>query len=252
MVLLIPTFGNLPVVRECVGTSLPVPPGWRCLVHDSRTSERDGTREHLRSLARAGWIELMENDRDAAHGEALDLMVRSVATDWVVGIDSDVELLDRALFARLEKLLASTRAWLVGRSHVQKPGERHERLLVPRMEPHFFCARAEHILREDLSFTAAYFKAVHCPGAHGSGPLPGILAGRRELQICGDTGWIVFWCALNRHAFLDMPDDLWRLVRHREAQSRKWAASLPKHWDPSNVSPTGPPLADERVGPAEP
>jgi hypothetical protein len=187
---------------------------FRVLVHDNKASERDGTREYLENIADCGLpiadlakqedavqsaignrklaITVFYDERDLAHGQALDFLAERVEAPWFLAMDSDVEMVRRDWLDEVERVIeahpgmgvcaAAQATWVTGGAQYS----------MPRVDPSFVLVATEFFRREGLSFTVLVMKAeVMNPLC-----LPGALKGKRQITVAGDTGWQLFHAAL--------------------------------------------------------
>jgi len=191
---------------------------FRVLVHDNKASERDGTRQYLRDISDCGMpiadcglngtksksipqseirnpqcgVRVFYDERNLAHGQALDFLAERVEAPWFLAMDSDVEMVRRDWLGEVERVIeahpgmgvcaAAQATWVTGGAQYS----------MPRVDPSFVLVATEFFRNEGLSFTVLVMKAeVMNPGC-----LPGALKGKRQITVAGDTGWQLFHAAL--------------------------------------------------------
>ena len=220
------TFGNLPVVRECMESWLPLPAGWKLWVYDSRASELDGTKEYVKdACARAGGT-CVDDKRNLWHTLAINELLKHIHSGWVLHLDSDAKLLDRIFYDWVASEIPASKNRQWGRvTHcdpVFAKDPRGFRMVLPRA--------FAWLMLFDQGFMrqrGADFEGIGIRGRKIGGKIPGevskeVHSGAEDVLVFGDTGWQLFWEALQADVFGVMPDHAWNCWQHKRGASQQW------------------------------
>lgn len=228
--IIIPVFGNLPVVKQCFESLYPLPDGWNVIVYDSKVSEIDGTKQYLIEQQSLKNFTLIDDSRILAHPEAMKILFDNSKADWILHLDSDVELKNRNFFKWVEYVTCFEKMKVWGK--LQNYGnskfvtyEQFTMLHLPRSHAHVLLFERKFAVDRNIDFDV-----LVVIGKLGWGK--GRMAADNKIidpysnitaRINGDTGWQLYWESNFRGLFANMPDNIWNMWEHKEASSRNWA-----------------------------
>lgn len=224
-------FGNLGVVKSCMDTWFPLPFGWELLVYDNKVSEIDGTSAYLDEIQKTHKFTIVRDGKIRSHPEAINLLLDKVKTEWVLHLDSDVELLDRKFYAWAERTLGKVKekAWgLVEKYNASKFKQYPETpnyytLHLPRAATYVLLFNKKFYDDKKLDFGNTIIEGGKI--IRGKGDIIGTneyVPDNSMTRVTGDTGWKIYW-EFNKHGmFAEFFGEIWRCWNHKEASSRKW------------------------------
>lgn len=226
-------FGNLEVVKSCISTWFPLPIGWELIVYDNKVSEIDGTSLYLDEMQKIHKFKLIRDGKIRSHPDAINFVMKDIQTDWVLHLDSDVELLDKKFYDWAKNTIGKVKhkAWgIVERYNASKFKQYPETsnyytLHLPRCASYVLLFNKNFYDEKRLDF--------------GNTTIEGgkIIRGRGELinseenvpengmiRITGDTAWKIYWEFGKYGMFSEFTGEIWKCWDHKQASSRKWMA----------------------------
>jgi Glycosyl transferase family 2 len=220
------TYGNYPVVRECVESWLPLPVGWKLWVYDSKVSAFDGTKDYVRGVCERAKGTYIDDGRNRLHPSAIEEVLKHIRSGWMLLLDSDAKLVDRSFYDWVNNKIADSGNKMWGHVARCEPriikDHRGYRLVLPRAFAWLVLIECEFIVRHRLSFDAVEIRGKRISGSLPGTLVPELASGQQDVHVFGDTGWQVLWKALGMGVFGEMPERIWRCWEHRGAASRCW------------------------------
>jgi len=234
------TYGNLPIVKECLETWFPLRTNWKAHVYDSKASELDGTKEYLHSRKNELGFNLIDDGRILTHSQAIEELLKYSTADWVLHLDSDVKVLDKGVFEWIENTINTTSNKVFGRiddrhfsphfDHYAKDG--NYRFCLPRTASWILLFERKFINDHKLSFGNMDLRFSATPStnimnlaiAHKVDPKTGQIVAPTTLNVLADVSWQLFWESYRYEVFEKIPKDIWDKFDHKHGGSRKWHA----------------------------
>lgn len=234
------TYGNLKVIRECIDSWFPLPDNWNLYIYDSQVSELDGTKEYLRSKIGERGFNLIEDGRVLTHGDAVAELLKKSKSEWVLHLDSDVEILDKRFFEWTQNTINSTDKRLFGQidsrhftphfNHYAKDG--NYRFCLPRTASWILLFNRQFINDNKLSFSNMDLRfsaenktnIINLFARYKTNPETNAIIKPTTLNVLADVSWQFFWEAYRQDLFEKIPTDVWNLCDHKHGASRTWHA----------------------------
>jgi len=234
------TYGNLPMVKECIETWFPVPEGWNVYIYDSQASELDGTKEYLRAAKDIFGFNLIEDGRILTHSVAIEELMKKSKSEWILHLDSDVKILNKKVFEWINEKINNTNAKLLGQidprhftpyfNHYATDG--NYRICVPRTASWIMLFQRKFIDEHELSFSNMDLRfPVSSPNNmmnlsinHKIDKSTNRVVSPKTMNVLADVSWQVFWEAYRQDAFEKIPNEIWNMFEHKHGGSRTWRA----------------------------
>lgn len=227
-------FGNLGVVKSCMDTWFPLPIGWELLVYDNKVSEIDGTSAYLDEMQKIYKFRIVRDGKIRPHPEAINLLMENVNTDWVLHLDSDVELLDKKFYSWAETTLGKNniKAWGVIEKYNASKFKKYQEtsgyytLHLPRAAPYVLLFNKVFYDKKRLDFGNTIIEGGKITKGRGE-----IIDSEENvpesypIRITGDTAWKIYWEFNKHNVFEHFTSDVWKYWKHKEASSRKWMSA---------------------------
>lgn len=232
------TYGNLKVIRECIDSWFPLPENWNLYVYDSKVSSIDGTKEYLKTKSEKDGFHLIEDGRVLNHGDAVAELLKRSKSEWVLHLDSDVEILDRGFFEWIQTTINSTDKKLFGQidprhldpsfSHYGK--DDNHRFCLPRTASWILLFNRKFIDENRLSFSNMDIRFSAENGTsiknlfarYKRDPDTKEIIQPKTFNILADVSWQFFWEAYRQDLFEKIPNEIWNMCDHKNGSSRTW------------------------------
>lgn len=226
-------FGNVEIIKSCVESWFPVPMGWEVCLYDNKVSEIDGTSEYLDELSKKYKIKIIRDGQIRSHPDAINILMDHVKTEWVLHLDSDMELLDKKFYTWAENTVGKdkTKAWgIVEKYNSSKfkkysETENYYTLHLPRAAPYALLFNKTFYDSKNIDFGNIVIEGGKI--IRGRGEIfqtSELVPEGSMIRVTGDTGWKIYWEAFRHDVFCNISGDVWGCWSHKEASSRKWMA----------------------------
>jgi hypothetical protein len=234
-------FGNLPIVKECMDSWFPLPENWNLYVYDSKVSELDGTRDYLLTKKTQERFNLVEDGRVLTHTDAVKELLKHSTADWILHLDSDIQILDKNFYSWIQDKVNNTDKVLFGQidyrhfnpcfNHYAKDG--NYRFCLPRTASWILLFNRKFIDDNNLSFSNMDLRMnvgektfiSNLSIKHKKDPETKQDILPTTLNVLADVSWQFFWEAYRRDLFEKIPDDIWNMCHHKHGASRTWHAN---------------------------
>lgn len=224
-------FGSLEMVKSCLSTWFPLPIGWELLLYDNKVSEIDGTSEYLNEMQKIHKFKIIRDGEIRSHPDAINVLMKEVKTDWVLHLDSDMELLDKKFYKWVENILVNDKmkAWgIVEKYNASKFKQYPETsnyytLHLPRAAPYALLFSKKFYDDKKIDFGNIVIEGGKI--VRGNGEIINsteFVPENSMIRITGDTAWKIYWEFNKHNVFGHLPLDIWQCWKHREASSRNW------------------------------
>lgn len=229
--IIIPVFGNLPVVKQCFESLYPLPEGWNVIVYDSKVSEIDGTKQYLIEQQKIKNFTLLDDNRILSHPDAMQLLFDNTKSDWILHLDSDVELKNKDFFKWAEYVVTFDRMKVWGKyQHYGTylvPHEGSEIFHLPRMHAHVLLFEKKFVIDRNIIFDTMIIsgKLIWGRGILSNTKKPVDHRSNINPKVVGDTAWHLYLESHSHGVCGDIPNNIWRMWDHKEASSRNWAVT---------------------------
>lgn len=223
-------FGNLPVVKQCFESLYPLPENWDLIVYDNKVSEIDGTKQYLVDQQKIKNFTLIDENKILMHPPAIKVLVDNSKADWILHLDSDVELKNRNFLKWVEHVILFEQKKVWGRLQnygvsriIPYPDMGVSMFHLPRMHAHVMLFEREFVVQRNIDFDVMTISGKLTYGTARSSTTGNFVDGNTNLRVNGDTAWQLYWESHFRGLFGTIPDNIWRMWEHKEASSRNWA-----------------------------
>ena len=225
------TYGNLPVVKECMDSWFPLPPNWNLVVYNSKISDLDGTTEYLRQKQEEQNFTLLEDGLTRAHTSAVRKLLTHAEGDWILHLDSDAKLINRYFFEWIETTKLQRikyKVWGRVTSRISSKIDNRENLknmmYLPRCHPWLLMFEKKYILGKNLNFDDIIIEGkISSSNSHlvSQDEKIGYKCGD-DIKIFGDTSWQLFWESIGDDAFRSFPTQGYNCWHHLNNKSCQW------------------------------
>lgn len=213
--IIIPVMGNLPVVKDCIESLYPLPDGWSLYIYDSNVSEIDGTKEYLKSAQLNKKFKLIDEDKFASHGEAVQRLIAECKSDWILHVDSDAKLLDKNFYTRAQHFISKEKFKVWGRvdpTSVLPEFDRIPKIKLLRTYSWNILFDRNFFQTKKLSFSPKKVdKQIKFENQS-----------QERLFLWGDTSWQLFWESSRLDLFGRYPDEMWKCWKHLDHATVNW------------------------------
>lgn len=229
--IIIPMFGNFPVVKQCFESLYPLPENWNLIVYDSKVSEIDETKHYLIEQQKLKKFTLIDENKILSHPQAIKVLVDNSKADWILHLDSDVELKNRNFFkwAEYVTLFEQNKVWgqlqKYGTSRfISYPDMGVSMLHLPRLHAHIMLFEREFVVKRNIDFDVATISGKLTYGVGRIANTDNFVDKTANIRVNGDTAWQLYWESNFRGFFGTIPDNIWKMWEHKQAASRNWAS----------------------------
>jgi len=224
-------FGNVEMIKDCISTWFPLPMGWDLLLYDNKVSEIDGTSDYLNEMQKIYNFKIIRDGQIRSHPDAINLLMNEVKTDWVLHLDSDMELLDKKFYKWAETTLATDKmkAWGIVEKYNASKFKRYPEtseyytIHLPRAAPYALIFNKKFYDTKKIDFGNLVIEGGKI--IRGSGEIldsTELVPSDCMIRVTGDTSWKIYWEFNKHNVFGHYPSDIWKCWKHREASSRNW------------------------------
>lgn len=229
--IIIPMFGNLEVVKPCFESLYPLPENWNLIVYDNKVSEIDGTKQYLVDQQKIKNFTLIDENKILMHPSAMKVLVDNSKADWILHLDSDVELKNRNFFKWAEYVILFEQKKVWGKSQNYSysrirpyPDRGVSMFHLPRLHTHIVLFERDFVVQRNIDFDVMAISGKLTYGKARLSNTDDLIDGNTNLKVNGDTAWQLYWESHFRNLFGTIPDSAWKMCEHKEAASRNWGA----------------------------
>lgn len=228
--IIVPVFGNLEIVKQCLESLYPLPENWNLIVYDSKVSQIDGTKEYLVEQKKLKNFTLIDDGRILSHPDAMKVLFDNSKADWILHLDSDVELKNRDFYKWVEYIIRfeKNKVWgqvqMYGRTKFVTYNE-FTMLHLPRVHAHILLFERKFVIDRNIDFDVLVVTGRLGWGKGRMAHTEQVLDHRSNItaRINGDTAWQLYWESNLSGLFGSIPNNVWTMCDHKQAASRNWA-----------------------------
>ena len=222
--------GNLPVMKQCLSTWFPLPDNWEVYIYKSKCTYIDGTSDYLDSLKNERGVHIIEDGEHRRHNEAIRILLDEVKKnkfDWMLHLDSDVELLDKKFYSWANEAILKEKYTVWGNNHIRassKIDAEKKILYLGRAHSWLIFTNIEFLIKNDLNFddfnVEGHITSRTVPQTF-SDPNQMLNTGDK-IRIFGDIGWQIYTDAARFKLYQNLPDEICKMWSHKSNKSSKW------------------------------
>jgi hypothetical protein len=224
-------FGNLNMIKSCLSTWFPLPVGWEVCLYDNEVSKIDGTSEYLDELQKIYKFKIVRDGKIRSHPDAINVLMKEVNTEWVLHLDSDVELRDRNFYKWAENTIGKDKikVWGVVEKYNSSKFKRYPEtpnyytLHLPRAAPYILLFNKKFYDEKNIDFGNIVIEGGTIKSGRGEiMDSLDLVPSNSMIRVTGDTAWKIYWESFRHNVFFHFSSDIWKCWSHKEASSRKW------------------------------